>query len=432
MVSRKEHRTTCIIRILGFILVGVQAFHISIAQDGGVPGALLNYGMSPRTLAMGKAFTGLADDQEAAYYNPAGLVQLMAHNIKSSYLSLLGSQAGYLGYALPTKRFGSLGLSIIYQGSGEVDGWDVSGNPSTPFKFSQYCFLFSYAYQPFRALGLGLNMKSMVSKIAQYGAVGIGADFGAFLFPRGNLTFGVTCQNILGPKLTHDEQEDEVPITIRGGAALKLYEGRAIIAVDVVKNLLDYTDVEPHVGIEFVPIYPLLTLRGGLDKNHVTVGLGLKNHWNKFSAGLDYALELHYSSSYLAPYRHKVGIFINFAGFRTWVDATPRQFSPTPGRKENVAWLDLHYNTKRPIERWQLIIKNQYGEVVRTYSGWEEPPLRLSWDGLDDIGRVVADGKYYYEIVLVDEAGETISFKDNLTSVTTLGPEGEIEFLPQD
>ena len=36
--------------------------------DGGVPGMFLNYGGSPRTLAMGKAFCGLADDAEAAYF----------------------------------------------------------------------------------------------------------------------------------------------------------------------------------------------------------------------------------------------------------------------------------------------------------------------------------------------------------------------------
>jgi hypothetical protein len=402
------------------------------AQDGGVPGTLLNYGMTPRSIAMGKAFTGLADDQEAIYYNPAGLTQLLSHNIKSSYLSLFGTQVGYLGYALPTKKFGSLGLSVIYHGSGDVDSWDANANPHSAFKFTQNYFVFSYAYQMARAIGIGANIKLMTSKIAQYGALGMGGDLGLLLFPRGNFTFGVACQNLLGPRLTHESVTEEVPITFRTGAALKLYKGRAIISVDVVKNILEYTSVEPHIGMEFIPVYPLLTLRGGLDKNHVSVGLGLKNDWNKFSVGIDYAIEFHHASSYLLPYRHKIGVFITFAGFRTWIDAHPNQFSPSPGRKENVAWLDLHYNTKRKIERWQLLIKNQYGEVVRTYSGWEAPPLRLSWDGLDDIGRVVADGKYYYEILLIDEIGETIGFSDLLTKVTTLGPEGEIEFLPQE
>lgn len=415
--------------VFAMLFVTVSA---GFGQEGGVPGGLLNYGMTPRTIAMGKTFTGLADDQEAAYYNPAGLVQLMSHNIKSSYLSLLGTSAGYLGYALPTKRFGSLGLTFVYQGSPDIVSYTSTGTEAGIYSFYQYCFMFSYAYQPLRMLGLGLNVKSMISKIAQYGAVGIGADLGMFLFPRRNFTIGITCQNLLGPKLTYIDETDEVPITFRGGAALKLYDGRAIIAVDVSKNVLDYTSIEPHVGIEFVPIYPILTLRGGLDKNFIAAGLGLQQDWNKFSAGIDYAIELHYASSYLAPTKHKVGMFVNFGGFRTWVEGSPKKFSPTPGRRENVAWLDLHYKTKRPIERWQLLIRNQYGEVVRTYSGWDAPPLRLSWDGLDDIGRVVSDGKYYYEIIIIDEAGETISFESFLSEVATLGPEGEIEFLPQD
>jgi hypothetical protein len=419
----------CIILI---IMVHCLMPGVAEAQDGGVPGALLDYGMTPRTIAMGKTFTGLADDQEAIYFNPAGLVQLMSHNIKSSYLSLLGTQLGYLGYALPTRKYGSLGLGLIYHGSGDVDSWNAQGDPYGVFKYNQSCFLFSYAYQPWQPLGIGLNIKVMSSKIAQYGALGMGGDIGILLFPRRAFTFGITCQNILGPKLTHDLQTDEVPITIRSGAALKLYQDRVILAVDIVKTLVDYTDLDYHVGMEFIPINPTVTLRGGIDRNHVNAGLGLKKNWNKFTVGLDYAIELHYASSYLVPPRHKFGIFINFLGFRTWVDASPKEFSPTPGRKENVAWMDLHYNSKRPIERWQLIVKNQYGEVVRTYSGWEAPPLRLSWDGLDDIGRVCADGKYYYEILLIDEQGETIGFRDFLTKIRTLGPEGEIEFLPQE
>jgi hypothetical protein len=434
MVMRVWSRTYNVGRLASILLLTVYCLFPTVlcAQEGGVPGALLNYGLTPRTIALGKAFTGLADDQEAVYYNPAGLVQLLTHDIKTSYLSMLGTNIGYLGYALPTRNYGSLGLGVLYHGSGDVESWETSGSPFGTFNFYQYCILFTYAYQPFKILGVGVNAKVMASKISHYGAVGMGGDIGVFLFPRGTLTFGITCQNLLGPKLTHNTQTDEVPITFRGGTALKLYGGRAVILVDVAKNVLDYTSVEPHFGIEYIPIYPILALRGGVDKTCITAGLGLKKEWNKYSVALDYAVEFNYASSFLVPYRHKVGLEICFGGFRTWVDASPKEFSPTPGRKENVAWLGLHYNTKRPIERWQLLIKNQYGEVVRTYSGWDAPPLRLSWDGLDDIGRVVSDGKYYYEILLIDELGETLSFSDFLSTITTLGPEGEIEFLPQD
>ncbi|HEX9970926.1 MAG TPA: hypothetical protein VGD14_02540, partial [bacterium] len=237
---------------------------------------------------------------------------------------------------------------------------------------------------------------------------------------------------IFGPKLTHYEAREEFPLTFRWGGSAKLYQGRAIVVFDLVKNILDDTSVEPHFGIEFIPVYPSLTLRGGIDKNSLNIGLGLKNDWNEFSLGIDYSVELHYASNYLLSPRHKIGVSINFGGFRTWVNATPKKFSPTPGRKENVVWLDIHYAARRDVLRWQLLIKNQYGEVVRTYSGWEAPPMKLSWDGLDDVGRVASDGKYYYEIIIIDEIGETISFNDLLTEVITLGPKGELEFLPQE
>ncbi|MEO0206050.1 MAG: PorV/PorQ family protein [candidate division WOR-3 bacterium] len=404
------------------------------AQDGGLPGAVLNYGMSPRTTAMGKAFTGLADDAEAIYYNPAGLAQLYSHNMKSSYLELYGHQLGYLGYALPTRRYGTFGGNIIHLRSKGIDSRDENMNPYGTYYFSQSCLLLSYAYLASNALSIGTNLKFFTSKIAQYGSVGIGGDAGIFLFPRHNYTFGVSVQNILGPKLQYldDGETEEFPVTFRFGGAIKLYQGRAVIVGDLVKNLLEYSSVKPHLGFEFTPVYPILIIRAGFDENTLNAGLGVRKFFGTMSVGVDYAIEFHHKSSYLLPYQHKIGIFIEFGGFRTWVTATPKQFSPAPGRKENVAWLDLHYTTKREIERWQLLIKNQYGEVVRTYSGWDAPPLRLSWDGLDDVGRLVADGRYYYEIIIIDKGKERITFSDYLVKIATLGPQGEIEFVPQE
>lgn len=425
MVTRRNMK---IIMLLVSCLLPV-AFR---AQDGGTAGTILNYGMSPRTLAMGKAFTGLADDQEAVYYNPGGLAQLYSHNLKTSYLQLWGLQLGYFGYALPTRRFGTIGVGLMGAYTDDIDSEDENGNNIGTYKFNQNCLLFSYANQPAKFIGIGINMKFVTSRIAQYSTVGSGGDFGLLLFPRQNLTYGLTIQNLLGPKLTHYQQTDEFPVTLRTGAALKLYQGRAVICLDVVKNILDYTAVEPHLGIEFIPIYPVLALRAGLDRNTVNAGLGLRKNWGSLSVGIDYSIELHYASDYFLPYRNKIGVQIDFGGFRTWVDAAPRKFSPEPGREENVTWLNLHYNTRTEIKRWQLLIKNQYGEVVRTYSGWDAPPLRLSWDGLDDVGRRVADGRYSYEIIIVDKNGDRITNSDFLSEVMTLGPKGEIEFMPQE
>lgn len=54
-----------------------------------VPAAQANimdiYGFGPRASAMGMAFTGLADDESAIYYNPAGLAQLDKSSISFTY-----------------------------------------------------------------------------------------------------------------------------------------------------------------------------------------------------------------------------------------------------------------------------------------------------------------------------------------------------------
>src|SRR6266581_1799685 len=43
---------------------------------GGQPGEFMSYGAGARSLAMGAAFVGVADDASATYWNPPGLSQI--------------------------------------------------------------------------------------------------------------------------------------------------------------------------------------------------------------------------------------------------------------------------------------------------------------------------------------------------------------------
>jgi hypothetical protein len=146
--------------------------------------------------------------------------------------------------------------------------------------------------------------------------------------------------------------------------------------------------------------------------------------------GADYAFLLHHQSKYTLSPTHKLGLFFDFAGYRVWIDALPSIFSPTPEDKQNVLWMDIRLMTRAPVKRWQVLIKNSLGEVVRSYSGWETPPLRMTWDGLDDAGRLVSDGRYYYDIVVVDQRNVPLQFSGSLTNVHTAGPKGKLEIRP--
>jgi hypothetical protein len=185
-----------------------------------------------------------------------------------------------------------------------------------------------------------------------------------------------------------------------------------------------------HGGVEFQLVPGILVQRAGFDPNEISLGLGVHHNWGKMGIGVDYAFLLHHQSGYLLPPTHKLGAFINFSGFRAWIDAQPSLFSPTPDDKQNVLWMDVRLMTRAPVKRWQVLVKNHLGEIVRSYSGWDDPPLRMTWDGLDDAGRLVSDGNYRYEIIVIDRRDRPLQFQGPLTEVRTRGPQGRIEIRP--
>ncbi|MEO0226212.1 MAG: PorV/PorQ family protein, partial [candidate division WOR-3 bacterium] len=284
--------------------------------DGGMPGAFLNYGLTPRTLSMGKSFTGLANDAEAGYYNPAGLVQLMSHDLKLAHSQLYGGfRMEYLGYGFPTRRFGYFGFTLINHGVEDVESRVSLTEVVGTYSYRQNGVIFSYAYQFLKELGLGGNIKVITSNIANFGAVGLGGDAGFFLFPKGSITFGGVVQNLFGPKLTYHTVEDVFPLTFRIGSAVKFYRDQIILLGDLVKP--GSNSLTPHMGLEY-RLLPIVTLRGGVDKNELSAGLGLRKDWGKLSLAIDYAILFHHQSNYLLPLTHKIGLILNFGGFRTW------------------------------------------------------------------------------------------------------------------
>lgn len=412
------------------------------AREGGLPGAFLSYGTSPRSLALGKAFTGVADDLQAGYFNPGGLYQLNASEVIAAHSQLYGARMEFIGYALPTRELGTFAVSILNHGAEGLDSRTPDNQPYKSFAAAENAFLFSYCYNPWHFVGIGATGKIIAQNIALHSDVGVGIDLGVLVRDIGPFSFGLTAQNLLQPTLQLHSIPDVYPRTMRAGMGIRLLDNRVLVAADVTTPLLWDVDPDgnptrefsprftPHAGIEFHLVPRLLIPRVGLDRNEVSLGLGLQHHWGKAGIGADYAFLLHHGSNYRVTPTHKIGLFVNFAGFRVWIDAQPRVFSPTPEQKQNVLWMDINHVSRAPVKRWQILIKNSLGEIVRTFSGWDAPPLRLSWDGLDDTGRLVSDGRYDYEIIIIDQRNSALDFSGTLTRVQTRGPEGRIEIRP--
>ncbi|MEO0070753.1 MAG: hypothetical protein ABIK39_01515 [candidate division WOR-3 bacterium] len=427
-----------------FWLLAFGFWVLAFGSEGGLPGAFLSYGAAPRSLGMGKAFTGVADDAQAIYFNPGGLFQLNAHEVLLAHSQLYGARMEYISYALPTREFGTFGLGILNYGAEGIDSRTPENWRYEPTVFAENAYMVTYAYNPRHFLGLGGTVKLITKNLATFSDVGLGADLGVLVKVPKYFSFGVMLQNAVEPVLTLANLADRYPRTVRMGAAVRLLQNRVILTVDMVGPILRNLDslgnptkgwkldMTPHGGLEFAIIPGILIHRIGVDPNEISFGLGIHKRWGKMATGVDYAFLLHHQSDYLLNPTHKLGVFIDFSGFRVWIDAQPKLFTPVPGDSQNVLWMNVQTIARAPVKRWQVLIKNSFGEVIRSYSGWDAPPPRLWWDGLDDAGRLAADGKYYYDIIVVDQRNSSLSFSGFLTTIKTKGPKGRIEIRPGD
>jgi tetratricopeptide (TPR) repeat protein len=96
---------------------------VGVIQPGVLWAAYEDLGTSARVTAMGNAYTAVADDAYAIYYNPAGLATLDRPEVASTYAKLLTGlsdnsnlQNSFVGYAQPIKdgKWGTAGLGWNY------------------------------------------------------------------------------------------------------------------------------------------------------------------------------------------------------------------------------------------------------------------------------------------------------------------------------
>ena len=82
---------------LGFTAVPMLVF----AEEGSHAAEFLSHGVGARALGMGSSFVSVADDATAAYWNPAGLVQIQKRAFAAMYSdSFSTGQGGFLSKGL--------------------------------------------------------------------------------------------------------------------------------------------------------------------------------------------------------------------------------------------------------------------------------------------------------------------------------------------
>ncbi|HVX25264.1 MAG TPA: PorV/PorQ family protein [Parafilimonas sp.] len=172
----------------------------------------LNIGAGARGLAMGGAQVASAEDGNAGYWNPAGLVNVIDNPsvslMHAEYFAGIGKY-DYLSTAIPMSGgYKTLGFSLLRFGVDDIpntlflvqpDG-SLDYNNIQSFSSADYAFLMSYAQvindNDTRAISWGANTKIIYRNVGSFAkAWGFGFDAG-FLYRSAGLRFGVSARDV--------------------------------------------------------------------------------------------------------------------------------------------------------------------------------------------------------------------------------------------
>lgn len=117
-----------------------------------------------RATGMGGAFTAIADDALATYYNDAGLANQTSFNITgmhSNWLPGLSSDLTYdfLGVVYPLPQRGVIGVNMIYLNTGKTTAVTEEGIPIATYNTYDLAVKLSYGVEVLEGVSLGVGGK---------------------------------------------------------------------------------------------------------------------------------------------------------------------------------------------------------------------------------------------------------------------------------
>ncbi|MFW5799377.1 MAG: hypothetical protein ACOCV8_01075 [Spirochaetota bacterium] len=209
MINNNKYKFFILMIILQVMLL-FSVSNLVLAQESGDSigvGAFLNLPVGTRAIAMGGAFTSIADDPSTIFYNPAGLVSLdfpyLSFNAGTKFY---GYYLGHLSFVLPPGEEGLFGLGFGVKGLSYLDklySYDAGGNPIN----GNGSNIDNYMLSPYISIGIrqslvdagggiGFSLKGILSNIDGIKGHGVGLDFGV-LSNLAAFGFGICLQDII-------------------------------------------------------------------------------------------------------------------------------------------------------------------------------------------------------------------------------------------
>lgn len=244
-----------LLRLLAVLLLAL-AGPARAQSSAGTSGAqFLKIGSGGRAGAMADAFTAVADDAYAAYYNPAGLVQLRGAQLGGAHTSYF-QKVSYdaLTFAYPFGRgeagmLNALSVSVYHLGVGDIerrvgDSTDAIGT----FGASDDAYALSYARAVGGRLSLGVTGKYIAQTLDTYKASTFAGDAGVLyrLNPSSErpVALAAAVRNVGAATGYVKGHEDPLPMAVVAGVS---YRRSAALTLDLDAG--KYRDANPYAAL---------------------------------------------------------------------------------------------------------------------------------------------------------------------------------------
>ncbi len=419
LYSTSRMRVRRKLRVLVLATLALSAPLAARAQEAtsGLPGDWLARFTSARSIGLGGAFIAAADEPMGAVWNPACLslvLQNEVHFETARYFE--DTSVNGLSFVIPARRLPTIGFTVLSLSSGEFEKTNELNESLGTFDNGEMAFLFSASKAFSPRFSLGANVKVIRQQVEDFDASGVGADLGASfaLTPRVRLAASVL--NVGGPTLQARDIAESYPMEARGGVALGFMNNRGLLSLEVDHREGPGTSFRAGTEMWF---YDRFGLRVGYFEDEPAGG---------FSYRLNEAMRFDYGmSNHELGAIHHIAVSYRFGGFFANSSASPEVFSPLG--EESVTKINIRSKTKAETKQWQIDIVDKHGQVVRSFGGPGVPPAHVMWDGKDEAGMTLPDGKYHYRLVVTDEDGRVLKTDQKTVEITTTGPQGGVPVI---
>ncbi len=287
---------------------------------GGQGGAFLRIPVGARPAGLGNAFTAIADDGSAPFFNPAGLCQIKGTRFGAMYnvmsLDRMSYQASLI---VGSSRNAALAVTFNSIGVNDIIECDpVSGPTGNFFSSNDMVLGISAGGKIISLLSFGAGAKYMTQSIDDNKATGFAFDLGAMVMTP--VSSGLIKQLRLGASLlnfggkmkwdTDSDHEYTILPMLRLGASTDLQLtsfdmiGTAEISQSLGREGDQKNDFKLHLGVEGW-LAKLFAVRAGLDGEDFIMGASILFGDFRF----DYA----YSPDFLDEgVTHKLAIDLGF------------------------------------------------------------------------------------------------------------------------